>query len=160
MVNLFFNYLISLVYKAPDFNAYCPQTQVVKEVNTQEACVTAGGQWNENVSDVAVTAPVVSVTKGYCDLQYTCRTQYDNASKLYGRNIFITLVILGIILVALGFGLAFNLVLSVSASLGGILSIIIASIRYWGDADNLVRVLILFFALLALIYFAVKKFKN
>lgn len=159
VTNLFLNYLVSLVYKAPDFDNYCKQEQVIEEVTTKDLCVSKGGQWNGNVQKIDTAVPV-TMEKGYCDLQFTCRTDYDNASKIYNRNIFVILVVLGIILVATSFALAFNWILSVSFSMAGILSIIIASIRYWSDADNLVRVVILFLALATLIYFAIKKFKN
>ncbi len=161
VVNLFINYAISLVYESPKFENYCKQEQVVKEITAQKECVDVGGQWNPNVSYVApVKSEVVSQPAGYCDQQFTCRTEYDKANKIYERNIFIILVAFGIALVAGSFALAFNWILSVSASMAGILSIIIASIRYWGEADNWLRVLILFIALCFLIYFAVKKFKN
>lgn len=160
VVNLFFNYLISLVYTSPDYNNYCKQTQVIAEVNNQEACVAQGGQWNGNDAPQVISPDKTIPVKGYCNLQYTCSNEYQAASKLYNRNIFVALVVLGVILVALSFALAFNVILSVSFAMGGILSIIIASIRYWSDADNLVRVIILFLALAALIYFALKKFKN
>lgn len=160
VINLFFNYAISLVYESPKYENYCKQEQVIEEVTTKEACVSKGGQWNGNVYEAKPITPDLSAPKGYCDLQFTCRTEYDDAYKTYNRNVFVALVILGIALVAASFALSFNWILSVSFSMGGILSIIIASMRYWSDADNIVRVVILFLALAALIYFALKKFKN
>ena len=159
VINMFFNYAISLIYSAPQYNNYCKPTQVIEAVTTKDACLNKGGQWNEN-SYMEPTVAGKTVVNGSCDLQYTCRNEYDSASKVYERNIFVTLMILGIILVAGSFALAFNWILSVSASMGGILSIVIASIRYWSEADNWLRVAILFVALVALIYFAVRKFKD
>ena len=159
VINLFINYAISLVYESPKFENYCQPTQVIEAVTTQDACLAKGGQWNQN----AYMEPTVAgktVINGSCDLQYTCRNEYDKASKVYERNIFVILVVLGIALVAGSFALAFNWILSVSASMAGILSIIIASIRYWSEANNWLRVIILFAALCALVYFAVRKFKD
>jgi len=159
VVNLFINYAISMVYESPKYENYCKQEQVIEAVTTQDVCLTKGGQWNQNT----YMDPVIvgkTIANGSCDLQFTCRTEYDNASKVYERNIFIILVSFGIILVAGSFALAFNWILSVSAAMAGILSIIIASVRYWSEADNWLRVLILFIALCALIYFAVRKFKD
>jgi hypothetical protein len=161
VLNLFFNYLISLVYKAPVFEDFCKTSQVVNVTNTKETCVALGGQWSQYAQVEPKTAPAqLNGATGYCDEQYTCRNSFDSANKIYNRNIFVSLVVIGVILVALSFFLAFNWILSVSTSMGGILSIIIASMRYWSDADNLIRVIILFLALVALIYFAVRKFKN
>jgi len=158
VVNMFFNYAISLIYSAPQYDQYCKQEQVIEAVNTKDACVAKGGQWDENYygkpTPVGESAPA-----GYCNLQYTCNNDFTAASKTYERNVFVALVVLGIILVVASFVLSFNWILSVSASMGGILSIVIASIRYWSEADNWLRVLILFVALVALIYFAVRKFK-
>ncbi len=162
VLNLFFNYLISLVYKAPEYNNFCKQEQVMPVANNRDACLAKGGQWSEyNQFDQKSPTPtqVIGVT-GYCNAQFTCGNNFDVARKAYERNIFVALVVIGVILLALSFVLAFNWIISVSFAMGGILSIIIASIRYWENADNLIRVLILFFALVALIYFAIKKFKN
>lgn len=159
VVNMFINYAISLVYKAPVFDDYCKPTQVIEAITTQDSCLIKGGQWNQNTyMDPNIAGKTIA--NGSCDLQYTCRNNFDSASKTYERNIFVILVALGIILVAGSFALAFSWILSVSASMAGILSIIIASMRYWGQADNWLRVIILFAALCALIYFAIKKFKD
>jgi len=159
VINLFINYAISLVYESPKYENYCKQEQVIEAVTSQDVCLAKGGQWNQNTyMDPSVVGKTIA--NGSCDLQYTCRTAYDSASKIYERNIFVILVVVGIALVAGSFALAFNWILSVSASMAGILSIIIASMRYWGEADNWLRVIILFVALCALIYFAVKKFKD
>lgn len=164
VINLFFNYAISLVYDAPQFDEYCKQEQVITEIKTQDACIKNGGQWNPNIKvipiDQGLVEGVPTKNPGYCDLQFTCRTEFEADRKVYERNVFVTLTVLGIILVTGSFALVFNWILSVSASMGGILSIIIASIRYWAEADNWLRVVILFVALCALIYFAVRKFKN
>lgn len=153
VINMFFNYAISLVYESPKYENFCKQEQVIAKVDTEMACVKKGGQWNANVYSEPETP-------GNCDLDFTCRQNYEEASKVYNRNVFVSLVIIGIILIAVSFAVAFNWTLSVALAMGGVLSIIIASIRYWSDADNLLRVIILFLALCALIYFAVRKFKN
>jgi hypothetical protein len=165
VINLFFNYAISLVYDAPQYDEYCKQEQVIKEITNQKTCVDTGGQWNANISgleaDGEISQPAeLRVVKGYCDQQFKCRTEFEADRKVYERNVFVTLTVLGIVLVGASFALVFNWILSVSASMGGILSIIIASIRYWAEADNWLRVVILFVALCVLIYFAAKKFKN
>lgn len=160
VINLFINYAISLVYESPKFEDYCQQEQVIREITVQKECVDVGGQWNPNIYYSMPVKGELVQPAGYCDQQFTCRTEYEKVSRVYERNIFVILVTLGILLVAGSFALAFNWILSVSASMAGILSIIIASIRYWSEADNWLRVLILFVALCALIYFAVRKFKD
>lgn len=159
VLNLFLNYAISLVYNSPEYNEYCKQEQVIEEITTQEKCVEKGGQWNANYYGKPMIVGEV-VPNGYCDLQYTCRTEFEADRKVYERNVFVTLVVLGIALVAGSFAVAFNWILSASASMGGVLSIIIASMRYWSEADSWLKVIILFVALISLVYFAIKKFKD
>jgi hypothetical protein len=159
VINLFINYAISMVYESPKYENYCKQEQVISPVTNQDACVAQGGQWDANYYGKPLMENE-TLPAGYCNLQFTCNNEYEAVRKVYERNIFVALVTLGIILVAGSFALAFNWILSVSSAMAGILSIIIASMRYWGEADNWLRVIILFIALCALIYFAVRKFKN
>jgi hypothetical protein len=161
VINLFFNYTLSLVYQEPQYNAFCPNTaQVVTPVTDQAQCVAQGGQWNGN-NYQPVPAPVdKTVPAGYCDLQFTCNNNFQDAQKIYDRNVFITLVLLGAICVAIGNYLKGNILLGQALSLAGVLSFIVASIRYWSYADNLIKVVILAIALAILVWVAVRKFKD
>lgn len=162
VLNLFFNYALSLIYKNPTFEAFCPNTvQVVENVTSQKQCVDIGGQWNPNYYNQPAPVSVgKTVPQGYCDQQFTCRNNYEAAQKVYDRNVFITLVILGALCVALGTFLKGNILISIALSLAGVLSFIIASMRYWTSADDLIKVIILAIALAILIWVAIKKFKN
>ncbi len=71
-----------------------------------------------------------------------------------------TLVAVGVILIIVSFFLKTNAVVSTSFSLSGILTLVIASFRYWSSAYGWMRVVILGIALIALIYLAMRKFKN
>src|SRR3989339_1410125 len=103
VLNMFFNYALSLVYKQPKYEVFCPNTsQVVTIPDTQKACVDKGGQWT---NDTYYGKPVIMgeiQPKGYCDLQFTCRNNFEAKQKVYERNVFITLVLLGAICVAFG----------------------------------------------------------
>ena len=163
VLNLFFNYALSLAYKSPEYETFCPNTaQVVEVVDNKEQCVVLGGQWNENI--YGIYGQPVSIEKnapkGYCDQQFTCRNDYEAARKVYDRNVFVTLVILGALCVAVGSFLKGNMLIGIAFSLAGVLSFIIASIRYWSSADDLIKVIILALALAILIWVAVKKFKD
>lgn len=154
VLNLFFNYTLSLVYKAPEFENFCKSEQVVPEIKTQGQCLALGGQWNPNTYGVK-NEPI-----GYCDQQFTCRQNYDEARKSYDRNVFVALVILGALSVAFGNFLVVNGVIASGLSLAGVLSFIIASMRYWGSANDFTKVLILAIALGLLFWVAIKKFKK
>ena len=159
VLNLFFNYTLSLVYGAPEFENFCPQTQVVNVPDNQNECVAEGGQWTSDAFYKPRIAGEV-VPAGYCDLQYTCRQAYDDARDTHSRNIFVALVVLGALSVFIGNFFAGNMVISNGLALGGVLSFVIASMRYWGAANDLIRVIILAIALGILFYIAYKKFND
>lgn len=159
VINMFFNYALSLAYKNPKYEEFCPIPQVVEAINTKELCLEVGGQWNAN--DYNKEYPVDKIiSPGYCDQQFTCRAGYEAAHKVYDRNVFITLVLLGAICVAFGTFFKKNIVIGMALSLGGVLSFVIASMRYWSSADDLIKVIILAVTLAILIWVAFKKFKD
>jgi hypothetical protein len=161
VLNLFFNYALSLIYKHPLYETFCPNTDpVVEVIDNQKACVDAGGQWNANYYGPQEIPAGKNAPTGYCDQQFTCRTNFESAQKNYDRNVFVTLVILGAICVAIGNFFSGNMLLSMALSMAGVLSFIVASMRYWSSADDLIKVVILGIALLILIWVAMKKFKN
>ena len=163
VLNMFFNYALSLAYKHPEYEAFCPNTsQVVEPVTDKNKCIAEGGQWNENYYNAPIPVPAEKIAPrvGYCDQQFTCRTNFEVAQKSYDRNVFVTLVLLGALCVLLGNFLKGNSLISYALSFAGVLSFIIASMRYWGSADDLIKVIILAIALAILIWVAVKKFKD
>ena len=156
VMNMFFNYAVSLVYKEPVIDSYIKPTQVVDTLKTKEQCVAVGGQWSEN--DYPDTKGRTQVD-GYCNENYTKQLNYDAARKIYEKKVFITLIILGIISLISGGFIAIS-ILSIAFAWGGVLSLIIASMRYWSQADNLAKVVILAIALGILIWLAIKKFNK
>ena len=158
VINLFFGYALSLIYKAPEYITYCPQTQVNIAPDNQAQCVANGGQWNEYPNQ---TGPkTVDGSAGYCDIQFTCNNSYQAAEKVYERNVFVTLMILGALLVLIGNFMKGNGVIASGLSLAGVLSFIIASARYWSYASDYLHVGILAIALALLLWIAYKKFKD
>lgn len=156
VLNLFFNYTISLFYKEPDFNSYFSRQQIIEPITTKKACLEVGGQWTEGIYK-EVPSPQGKEITGYCNPDFTKQQEYETARKSYERNVFIVLIILGVFSLLLGFFIP-NEIVTLGLSWGGVLSLIIASIRYWSTADNVVKVLILACALALLIYVAIKKF--
>ncbi len=174
VLNLFFNYTLSLVYNAPEYEKFCPTQQVRPAINDQKQCLAVGGQWTTNYeytdqnTSVAQPAPAVksptvgqsAVLKGYCNPDFTCQKTYEDDLKIYEKNVFITLIILGLLAIIAGVLIKGIDVLSLSLSLGGVLSFIIASMRFWSLAGNVLKVGILGVALAALVVLAIKKFQD
>lgn len=166
VLNLFFNYTLSLVYPMPQYQTFCPDQQVMNSATTKATCVANGGQWTENVTPVVEPngqTPAVKTapdTQGYCNPDYTCQKQYDTATNNYNKDVFIILVVLGIALIIAGIYIRSADAVSIGLSFGGVLSLIIGSARYWSEAGNILKVCILAVALAALIWLGMKKFKN
>lgn len=128
-----------------------------------------GGQWTETRPEkmiaykdnvpVAVSIPGETIN-GYCNENFTCQPKFENANKIYNRNVFVILIILGVLLVIGSYFVATYGAVSLGFALAGILSLIVGSIRYWSDMDERVRVIMLGIALVALIWYGVKKFRE
>lgn len=161
VVNLFLVYLVDVFYDEPDYPTFCPDKQVNRLIESEAACVDVGGQWNEGVPVKTMTPEsVMPVSGNYCNATYTCQKQYEEAMKVYNRNVFIVFVIVGILLLAGSVSFAGAEVLSLAFSFGGVLAFLIGAMRYWSDMDDILRVLILGIALASLIFMAWKKFKE
>jgi hypothetical protein len=92
--------------------------------------------------------------------QTICSNDFTTAMNTYEANIFIVLVAIGAALIITSFFLKTNPVVSTALSFAGLLSLVIASMRYWSSANNWLKVLILGVALAALIALALRKFKT
>ncbi len=162
VINLFLTYLVRVVYHEPLFEDFCLEKQVNEVIETKEACIEIGGQWNENnvKSMPVVQRGDVFEPNGYCNTTFTCQKQFDDVNKVYNRNVFIVFVIAGIILLGGSVFLAGAEAVSLGLSFGGVLALIIGSTTYWSDMEDILRVVILGFALIALIFVAWKKFRD
>lgn len=156
VLNLFSNYAVSLIFQEPTHETYVQTSQVVEDITNKEKCISVGGQWTESAYPGEKGKTKV---EGYCNQNYTKELNYHTAKDSYEKKVFISLVVFGVlILVAAGFVMV--QILSISFAWGGVLSLIIASIRYWSLADRVSKVVILALALVLLIWLAVKKFNK
>ncbi|MEX0917493.1 MAG: hypothetical protein WDZ90_03160 [Candidatus Paceibacterota bacterium] len=167
VLNLFFSVGIALVYEKPEFNTFCGNNeQVVQPIETKEQCLAVGGQWIEGTERTpsnghpVLEKPLAGERQAYCNEFFTCQKEYEDAREMYERNVFIILLGLGVLSIIAG--LAFKTFAPVSNGLtfGGILAFIIAAIRYWESADDLVKFGMLGLALAALIWIGIKKIKS
>ena len=107
-----------------------------------------------------MTPELVMPVSSYCNATYTCQKQYEEAMKIYNRNVFVIFVIAGILLLAGSVWRPLAGVISLAFSFGGVLAFLIGATRYWSDMDDVLRVLILGAALASLISLVWKKFKE
>lgn len=166
ILNLFFNFGIATFYDNPEHEDFCPDEIRSKQLNTQIECEDEGGLWTENRSkDFIIEArqpiPVpINVAEGWCDAYYSCNKEYRDVLDFYERNVFVILIILGTLSIIAGFFTVKFEAVSVGLSFGGVLSLIIGTMRYWSAMDDYLRFGVLGAALVALIWLGVKKIKG
>lgn len=158
VTNLFITYVVQVLYPEPQYEDFCEEKQVNKAIETEEACVAVGGQWNENLSPSGMT--VLPEPKGYCNEDFLCSQEYQDAYSLYNRNVFIVFVAGGILLLAGSVFLVGSSAISLGLSFAGVLALIIGSVRYWSDMDDKLRVTLLGVALASLLFITWKKFRD
>ena len=151
----FVMYGSSVIYEGPIFDMFCPQEKFMKSSFSKEECEQVGGLWQPQMNSDCPRGE--KCPTGWCDAQYTCRKGYDQTNKMYERNVFFIVSILG--LISLTIGLALKLATaSAGISIGGLILIIISIVRYWNEFGKYVRLILLGFLLTALILIAYKKF--
>lgn len=154
VLNLFANYAISLIFPEPTMQYYTAGMQIAEIPNTKETCLDVGGQWTPLPEEQKQFQPGV---KGYCDPDFTNRKVFEEATAVYGKKVFTSLVLWGLLSIALGLAVQHSL-LRIAFVWGGVVSLLIASMRYWSTAGALLKLTILALALAGLIALAVKKF--
>ncbi len=148
VLNLFFFAGRSFITPEPTFDTFCDTKHTV--INTQSSCEEKGGMWN----------PYQNEEGGYCDMYAKCQPLYDAAWKEHQLHAFIFMTIFGVLALIAGVLPLGSSIVSAGLSYGGVVALIIASFSYWADADNFIRLSISFFALVALLYIGIKKFKD
>ena len=168
-VFLFFtHYGMSLFYPTPDYEDFCGESRVEVpsvEIN-QTQCEAEGGKWHmydtprplSAVRPPTETATTSTATvSGYCERDYECRQTLDDARSDHGRVAFAILAILGLAVAAIGFRRKDSGILGVSLAAGGVLLILVTTIRFWNQADDYLQFFLLLVALLVFIYFGYQR---
>ena|SRR3989338_6422582 len=156
---LFINYSISTFFDEPRYDIFCTQDRNFN-ATTSTQCEAIGGKWTTGGG--YYTKPVYTeenYVTGTCDYDYTCRTNLEQAQQEYQRNGFLVSIITGGIALLLGLFLTLPSV-ATGLSLGGLLTIFIGTVSYWGYLSKYIRVLILGILLLALIWTGYKKLQE
>jgi hypothetical protein len=147
---------VEAFYSSPEWEDYCGEVQRSLPIDSLEQCEADGGKWN--AYDGVKPRPVEGEQEvtGWCDREFTCRQEYDNARDAHSKVVFVVSLIVAIIVFILGFSL-----LSVepvgSALLGsGIWAIFWGSVINWRNFSSIWRFSLLLLALVLLIWLALK----
>lgn len=152
VTNLLLIQITRTVFHEPQFEAYCESKPVTGLLQTEETCLSAGGQWNVSVPDKN------TLVSGYCNEQFQCQKEYESAQKIYQRNGFLVSVVGGTLLLIVSVFLPVTaLAVGSGLSFGAILSFIVGSTGYWMYMDEWLRLVVLSVAFIALVLLALKK---
>lgn len=132
--------------KPIDVGTNCTVSGAIREQEQQ--CSIQGGQVLYDYTEAGCIASVKE-----CNF---CQTDYNEAMEKYNRNVFVIAIIIGLIVLIVGYT-----VLSVepvgSALMGsGIGAIVYGTIRNWSNLGNLGRFLLLLLALALLVWIALR----
>lgn len=159
--NAFINIGVKTFYPAPEFNDFCGDIEN-KQYKNQEACEEIGGKWIMALNINMEYRPIAPKLAGeefreYCDSTFSCRGELEDARELYDRNVFIILLIAGLLSLGVGYSLSSSEAVSSGLVFGGVLSFIIGTLRYWSNMNDYSRFIILGLVLIILIWIGYKK---
>ncbi len=143
-------YGINTFYPKPNYDDFCGEIKTQEVINSLERCEEIGGKWGVYES----VRPVEGGAEGFCDRDYYCRQDLEDARKIRSRNVFLIALPLGIMIIVFGafvFGLE-----TVGAGLmgGGVGTLIYGAGAYWPYSENWIRFAISLLGLMVLIWFA------
>lgn len=141
-------YGINTFYEKPEYQDFCGNSPK-QVINNESACLDAEGKWNPYN-----TPSSVNERQGYCDTDYYCRENYNNARENYYKHLFLIALPLGIIIILIGL-FVFSLE-AVGAGLigGGILTILYGVGGYWQYTGDLLKFILTLIALIVIIWAA------
>lgn len=167
--NLFVNFGVRTFYPAPKFEQYCAPELGTKAYESRTVCEAAHGLWYETGAypkgGPYPARPMIypdqqPEMQGWCDIYHTCNQQFNTVQEMYNRNVFIILVIAGIIALILGSFIRSAAAVSSGFIFGGIVSLIVGSVRYWSNMHDYLRFIILGVALAALVIIGYMKLRK
>ena len=142
-------YGVNILYEKPERVDFCGEVRTAEIIDTLERCEEIGGNWAPYVSP-----RVVEGIEGYCDRDFTCRQEYDDARETYSRNIFLIALPVGIAIIAVG-ALVFGLEFVGAGIMGGGVGIILWGVGgFWRFADDWLKFVLSLIGLIVVIWLA------
>jgi hypothetical protein len=132
-LNIFFLVIRQLAFPQPNYSDYC------------------------TTQTVPMTAPPAPQSQ---EQQQACEARYEKADTQYQLDSFILFIVLGVAAIIIGIMPLGSSIVSSGLSYGGVLSLVIGSAQYWGEAGSWLRLAISLIALIALLYVGFKKFRD
>ena len=147
----FVAYAIQSVYPNPGYEDFCKTDREI--VGDVDSCSDKGGKWKSYEKPLSVDG-----VSGWCDFDFSCREEYEDARESYELNVFLLNLFFGILAVILSLFLTVEVV-SIGFMAGGTIMIVYGTLRYWGDLSPILRTVFLGIALTILVTLGYRKFK-
>ncbi len=138
----FIGYGIEVFHDTPEHDTFCPR---LWDIQSEEECKEAKGIWRGE-------------KEGLCQNTATCYLQFEKARDRHDLVVFIVALIIGVGGLIGSYFIKQHLVGNGLAG-GSILLILYGVMRYWRQANDIVKFVLLGIALAVLIWMAYKKFK-
>ena len=144
-------YGINIFYDKPEYADFCGEFKTAEVIDNQERCEEIGGKWSEDGSPRPLNGEGV---KGFCNRDYTCRMELEDAQEKYSRNIFLFALPFGIVVIAVG-AFVFGLEAVGAGLMGGGVGIILYGVGgFWRFADDWLKFILSLIGLIAVIWLA------
>lgn len=168
VLNLFVNFGIRTFYPPLKYENFCEEIKAAKAYTDELSCAGVGGFWYEpgaNPHGSPYPARPVMIgeqyePQGWCDPNYQCNKNFQTSRELYNRNVFVVLVIAGVFALAVGLFIKTATAVSTGFIFGGVVSLIVGTIRYWSDMQEYLRFIILGIALIILVLVGYRRLKS
>ena len=145
-------YGIGLLYDEPEYSDFCAEFKTAEIIDTQERCEDIEGKWTETGQGVPKRVIDGAELSGFCDRDYTCRMDLEEAREKYSKNVFLIALPLGIAVLALG-AFVFGLEVVGAGLMGeGIGIIFYGTWGFFWQTSDLIRFIISLIGLVLLIY--------
>jgi len=160
--NLFVNFGIATFYDSPEYSDFCGEDIRAFPIRAADDCKAIVP--NEELRNICAEE------KGKIDFKYdskgcpieafceTCYREYNQVRERYDATASIILLIASMVILVAGITLKIESV-STGFLMAGVLGLLITTMRYWSQLQNVLRFLILGLALAILIWLGYKKIK-
>ena len=161
LINVFINFGRQAFYPEPKWDKFCKEN--FTSYASQESCEKNGGKWivTEYYKDPMArpATPAEMPAKYYCDVNYTCQKEFENANQAYNKMVFIFYLIGGLILTIGGLAVTNSSTISLGVLYGGIILLFTGVTRFWPSMSDINRFLIIGAILAIFLWIGYKKLK-
>jgi len=156
-------YGIEAFYPSPDYNVYCKSSNYAYPNYPDKIATNCSySKTLENLSRQCFDergTPVYEYDNNGCQVSLTCdycSKDYEDANKVYTRNVFVISLLIGLLTMAIGAFIFSIETIGAGLMAGGVGTIFYGCVRNWPNFSNMMKFILLFFALVLMILLGYK----